>query len=125
MAMIAGLETRAHSRGWEDLVGGLGVYRELLGNRPLVRLLVGEAICATCGSAFFYPAIGAYIPALAKDERQLGPANSAWATIQNFSYIVGPAIGGVVLALGSVTTAFVLNAISFSVIVVILWRLPP
>lgn len=97
----------------------------LVANHGPVIVVAALAIAATCGSAFFYPAIGAYIPALAKDETQLGPANSLWATIQNFSYIVGPAIGGIVLALGNVTSAFILNAISFSVIVVILWFLPP
>ena len=97
----------------------------LVANHGSVVLIAGLAILATCGSAFFYPAIGAYIPALAKDETQLGPANSAWATIQNFSYIIGPAVGGIVLALGSVTSAFILNAASFIVIVIILWFLPP
>ena len=97
----------------------------LVANHGPILVIAGLAIAATCGSAFFYPAIGAYIPALAKDETQLGPANSAWATIQNFSYIVGPAIGGIVLALGSVTSAFVLNALSFIAIAVILWFLPP
>ena len=92
-------------------------------NAPVAYVAV-LAIAATCGSAFFYPAMGAYLPALAKDERQLGPANSAWATIQNFSFIVGPAIGGVVLALGSVTSAFALNALSFLFIAAILWTLP-
>jgi MFS family permease len=87
-------------------------------------VLAAIAILATCGSAFFYPAMGAYLPALAKDERQLGPANSAWASIQNFSFIVGPAIGGIVLAFGSVVVAFVLNALSFIFIAVILWSLP-
>src|SRR4029079_1227694 len=81
------------------------------------------AIFATCGSAFFYPAMGAYLPALAKDEQQLGPANSLWASLQNCSFILGPAIGGIVLAVGDVTTAFVLNAITFVVIAVILWGL--
>jgi MFS family permease len=90
-----------------------------------ILLIAAFAILAASGSAFFYPAMGAYLPALAKDERQLGPANSAWATIQNFSFIVGPAIGGLVLAFGSVFIAFVLNAISFFVIAVILWGLPP
>jgi MFS family permease len=88
-------------------------------------LVAALAILAASGSSFFYPAMGAYLPALAKDERQLGPANSAWATIQNFSYIVGPAIGGVVLALGNVVIAFVINALSFLFIAVILWSLPP
>jgi MFS family permease len=88
-------------------------------------LIAAFAILAATGSAFFYPAMGAYLPALARDEQQLGPANSAWASIQNFSFIVGPAIAGIVLALGSVLIAFVLNAVSFLFIAVILWSLPP
>jgi MFS family permease len=88
-------------------------------------LIAALAILAAGGSAFFYPAMGAYLPALARDEQQLGPANSAWASIQNFSFIVGPAIAGIVLALGSVLIAFVLNALSFIFIAVILWSLPP
>lgn len=87
-------------------------------------LIAALAILAACGSTFFYPAMGAYLPALAKDERQLGPANSAWASIQNVSYIAGPAIGGLVLAFGSVTLAFVINALSFLFIAAILWSLP-
>jgi MFS family permease len=87
-------------------------------------LLAILAILAASGSAFFYPAMGAYLPALARDEQQLGPANSAWASIQNFSFIVGPAIAGIVLAVGSVLIAFVLNALSFLVIAAILWSLP-
>lgn len=91
---------------------------------PIV-LIAGLAIVAAGGSAFFYPAMGAYMPSLVTDERQLGPANSAWASLQNVSYIVGPAIGGVLLAIGGVETAFILNALSFVVIGVILWTLPP
>ncbi len=88
-------------------------------------LIAAFAICAAGGSAFFYPAMGAYLPALARDEQQLGPANSAWASIQNISFIVGPAIAGIVLAIGSVLIAFVLNALSFLFIAAILWSLPP
>jgi len=88
-------------------------------------LIAALAVLAASGSSFFYPAMGAYLPALAKDERQLGPANSAWASIQNVSYILGPAIGGLVLAFGSVLIAFILNALSFVFIAVILWSLPP
>ncbi len=58
------------------------------------------AILATCGSAFFYPAMGAYVPNLVTDERQLGPANSAWSSLDNLSFILGPAIGGLLLAFG-------------------------
>jgi len=88
-------------------------------------LIAALAILAASGSSFFYPAMGAYLPALAKDERQLGPANSAWASIQNISYILGPAIGGLILAFGSVTLAFILNAVTFVFIAAILWSLPP
>jgi MFS family permease len=88
-------------------------------------LIAALAILAASGSAFFYPAMGAYLPALARDEQQLGPANSAWASIQNFSFIVGPAIAGIALALGGVLIAFILNALSFVFIAVILWSLPP
>ncbi len=87
-------------------------------------ILAALAILAACGSAFFYPAMGAYLPALAKDEQQLGPANSAWASLQNVSYILGPAIGGLVLAFGTVTTAFIVNALTFAFIAVVLWSLP-
>jgi MFS family permease len=93
-------------------------------NAPVLPI-AGLAILATCGSAFFYPAMGAYMPSLVTDERQLGPANSAWASLQNISFIFGPAIGGVLLALGGVTLAFILNAFTFIVIAVILWTLPP
>jgi MFS family permease len=93
-------------------------------NAPVLPI-AALAILATCGSAFFYPAMGAYMPSLVTDERQLGPANSAWASLQNISFIFGPAIGGVLLALGGVTVAFILNAFTFIVIAVILWTLPP
>jgi MFS family permease len=51
----------------------------LVGIGAPVLLIAALAILATCGSAFFYPAIGAYLPGLVTDERQLGPANSAYS----------------------------------------------
>ncbi len=93
-------------------------------NGPILAI-VGVAMIAASGSTFFYPAVGAYLPALAKDERQLGPANSAWASLGNVSFIIGPAIGGVLIAAGGLDLAFILNAITFGIIAVILWTLPP
>ena len=90
-----------------------------------VILVMALAIVAACGSTFFYPAIGAYIPNLVQDERQLGPANSAWATLDNLGFILGPALGGLLLAVGGVVAAFLLNALSFVFVAAILWRLPP
>ncbi len=82
------------------------------------------AILAACFSTFFYPAIGALVPSLVRDEREFGPANSAWATLDNLAWIVGPAIAGLLLATGDIVLAFVLNAVSFTLIAAILWTLP-
>ena len=93
-------------------------------NGPIL-VIVAFAMVAASGSTFFYPAMGAYLPSLAEDERQLGPANSAWASLANVSFIIGPAIGGILIAAGDVVFAFALNAVSFLVIAAILWTLPP
>lgn len=90
---------------------------------PLVAI-VALAILATCFSTFFGPTIGSYLPSLVRDETELGPANSAWSSLDNLAFVVGPAIAGLLIALGGLTTAFLLNAASFGVIAVILWRLP-
>jgi len=110
-----------------DIVRGsvMVVMTILVATNAPVLLIVAFAMVAAGGSTFFYPAIGAYIPSLATDERQLGPANSAWASLGNLSFIVGPAIGGLLIALGDVVLAFVLNAATFIVIGLILWSLPP
>lgn len=91
---------------------------------PLLAI-VALAILATCFSAFFGPAIGAYLPRLVRDETELGPANSAWASLDSLAFAIGPAIGGaIILATGGVTLAFLLNAASFAVVAFVLWRLP-
>ena len=90
-----------------------------------VAWIITFSILAACGSTFFYPAIGAYLPSLVKDERELGPANSAWSSLDNVGFVVGPALGGILVAAGGVTLAFVINAGTFLVIAAILWTLPP
>ena len=85
--------------------------------------IVGLSILAACFSTFFGPAIAALLPMLV-DESDLGPANSAWATLDNVAFILGPALAGVLLASGGLEIAFLLNAISFAVVAVVLWRLP-
>ena len=96
----------------------------VLADAPVLPI-AAVAILATCGSAFWYPGFGAYMPSLVADERQLGPANSAWQSLQYLSFIIGPAVGGLLLAVGGVTVAFVINALTFVVIAVVLWSLPP
>jgi MFS family permease len=92
-------------------------------NAPVVTIVV-LAVVATCFATFFSPAIGAYLPSLVADEEQLGPANSAWSTLDNLAFVIGPAIAGLLIAGGGLVLAFVLNAATFAVIAVVLWRLP-
>jgi MFS family permease len=87
--------------------------------------IVALTTLATCFSAFFGPAIGSYIPALARDERDLGPANTIYSTLENVAFICGPALAAILIGLGGVVGAFLLNAVSFAVVAAILWRLPP
>ena len=110
-----------------DLARGacmLGMAWLVATNGP-IPALIGLSILAACFSSFFYPALGAYIPNLVTDERQLGPANSAWASLDNLGFIVGPVIGGLLLAAGGATFAFLINAATFVVIAAVLWSLPP
>ena len=86
--------------------------------------ITAVAILAACFAPFFYPAFGALLPSLVRDEREFGPANSAWATLDNLAWVIGPGIAGVVLAAGGIQVAFVINAITFGVIGVLLLTLP-
>ena len=86
--------------------------------------MVAVAIVATCFATLFYPAIGALIPSMVRDETEFGPANSAWQTLDMLAFVIGPALGGLLIAGNNLTVAFLLNAVSFGVIAVVLWTLP-
>ena len=108
-----------------DLARGalmLVLVAAVLVDAPTIVIVV-LAIVAACFSTFFGPAIAALLPMLV-DESDLGPANSAWATLDNLAFILGPALAGILLAGGGLEFAFLLNAISFAVVAVVLWRLP-
>jgi MFS family permease len=96
----------------------------LVGTGGPLPVIIALAILATCFSTFFGPTIGAYLPSLVRDETELGPANSAWSSLDNLAFVVGPAIGGLLIAASSLEFAFVLNAVSFAVVAAVLWRLP-
>lgn len=87
-------------------------------------IIVALAITATCFSAFFGPAIGAYLPSLVRDESELGPANSAWSSLTNLAFFIGPAFAALLLSIGSLPVAFVLNALTFAIVAIVLLGLP-
>lgn len=91
---------------------------------PVV-LTVALAIFATIFAVFFGPAMGAYMPSLVRNEKELGPANSVAATLGEITFIVGPAIAGLIIAMTDLGWAFVINALTFLAPVLILWTLPP
>lgn len=90
---------------------------------PLIAIVL-LAVLATCFSAFFNPAMGAYLPMLARDERELGPANSAFATLGEISFIIGPALAGILIAVAGLELAFAINAVTFAIIAIALLGLP-
>jgi MFS family permease len=110
-----------------DIVRGLtmvGLAANTFLDGP-VALTVGLAIFATTFGVFFRPAMGAYMPSLVKTEAELGPANSVYATLGEITFIIGPAMAGLIIATTDLGWAFVLNAASFLAPVVALWTLPP
>jgi MFS family permease len=130
LSIPAGIITDRFDRRYVLLVSDLAragcmvVLAILVASDGPLWAITAVAMLAAGFSTFFYPAIGALLPSLVRDEREFGPANSAWATLDNFAWIVGPGVAGLLLVGGDIALAFVLNAISFLLIAVILWTLP-
>jgi MFS family permease len=85
-----------------DLARGtvmLGLAALVWFNASLVAIIALTLLAATF-STFFGPAIAAFLPSLARDESELGPANSAWASLDNLGFVIGPALAGVLIAVG-------------------------
>jgi predicted MFS family arabinose efflux permease len=86
-----------------------------------VALVEGHALLAivlaglsTTFSAAYLPCINASTPALVGED-DLTAANAINATVENVALALGPAVGGIVLLLGSPATAFAVNAVTFFV----------
>ena len=63
-------------------------------------------------NALFGPATMAMLPDIVEEE-DLIQANSTLGAINNLSYFVGPALGGVIYGLGGIRAAFLINSVSF------------
>src|SRR6266480_8081921 len=71
------------------------------------------AIVVTLVSQAFQPAESALLPTLAESPEELASANVANSTIEAAGYFVGPALGGVLLAVSNVETVFAATAAAF------------
>jgi MFS family permease len=76
----------------------------------LVYVLVGVV---TLASTAFRPAQAAALPSLARTPEELTAANLASSTIATLAGFIGPAAGGLLLAVMSVEAVFVLTAVIF------------
>src|SRR3954454_22973016 len=88
---------------------------------PVELALVFAALTAICNTPY-NPAVAATIPALA-DEDRLVAANALNGTIENLVVVLGPAVGAVVLALGSASLTFAIDAASFAVSALLVSRI--
>lgn len=82
------------------------------GGSPALAIVI--ALFASLTQVAQNPSLQASIPALV-DERGLASVNALMSAIMNLAIVVGPAVGAVLLILGSPAAAFAVNAISFLV----------
>lgn len=75
-------------------------------------LLVGLTFLITAAGTPCYPALAAAMPVVVPTE-DLAPANGILTTIESSAFVVGPALGGVVLLAGPAEVALVVNAAVF------------
>ena len=82
---------------------------------------------ATVFSSLFKPAMSSVLPALVGDEENLVKANSIWSQMDSVSFVLGPALGGVLALLGEPQLAFLINGLTFIVSAgtLLLVRIPP
>ena len=73
---------------------------------------IGLAGLATTLAVAYSPCVNAAMPILVGEE-DLASANTLVTTVTNVSYAVGPAVGGILLLLGSPAAAFAVNGVTF------------
>jgi MFS family permease len=83
-------------------------------SRPSLVLLAPIAVVLGIGAGMFIPASGAIVPTLLADE-QLQAGNALSAGGQQLSGLLGPAIGGPIVALLGSSVAFSVDAVTFVV----------
>lgn len=93
------------------LMFGLSVVALL--EAPVAIGLVFTFLATVTGTPFG-PAMQSLLPRIC-DEDELAPANSLMSVIENTALVAGPAIGAVLLLLGSPALAFALNGVTFVV----------
>lgn len=89
-----------------------------LAHGPVVLALACAGLTAAT-SSFQMPAVGATVPTLASEDK-LVAANALQSMIDNLVVVVGPALGAVLLVVGSQALVFFVNAATFGVAAIFL-----
>ena len=84
----------------------------VLSDHATLGLLVGLQIVYGAADAFVIPAETGLVPQTVSDER-LQEANALRGMMRNLIFVVGPAIGGVIVVAGSPGIALAIDAASF------------
>ena len=85
--------------------------------------IVGLAGVAGIATGFFRPAVYAGLPNLVPDE-ELTNANSLLQTVETIAWMVGPVVGGLMLTTWSPSVPYVVNAVTFLVSAILVFRIP-
>jgi MFS family permease len=88
---------------------------------PLMVVIL--AAVAGVATGFFRPAVYAGLPNLVPDD-QLPTANSLLQAVENIAWMVGPVVGGLLLAVSGPELAYWINALTFLVSAALLMRIP-
>jgi MFS family permease len=87
-----------------------------------VYLAISASALASTG---FEPAKAALLPTLARTPEQLTAANALGTTIESFGLTVGPALGGLLLALASVQVVLFALVAASLISALLIWRIGP
>jgi MFS family permease len=89
-----------------------GAAAAVFGGAPPATVYALAAIAAVTGTAFG-PAQSALLPSLARSAEELTAANATSTTLESVGFFVGPALGGLLLAVTSVGAVFTMTAALF------------
>lgn len=85
--------------------------------------VVGLAFVAGVATGFFRPAVYAGMPNLVDDD-DLPTANALLQAVENLAWMIGPIVGGVLIAVQGPELAYWLNSLSFLLSAALLARIP-
>ena len=89
-----------------------GAAAAVFGGASAATVYALAVIAAVAGTAF-QPAQSALLPSLARSAKELTAANATSTTLEGVGFFVGPALGGLLLAVTSVGAVFTMTAALF------------